>query len=82
MSPAQLLFGRPLRDAVPQHKSVYRITPRWRAQIREREKSMAEEKTRNKAYYDNQPTHKHHELIPGQTVACQNVKTGSGILRE
>ena len=86
LSPAQLLLGRSLRDAIPQPTSAYHVSPEWEANIRQRERAIAQEQLKSKEYHDRQPTRTYNELTVGQSVACQNVKNRkwdrTGIIKE
>ena len=74
LSPAQMLLGRSLRDSIPQPTSVYKVSSRWEAQLRARERSMAKEQLISKDYHDQQPTRNYNKLSAGQVVSCQSVR--------
>ena len=74
LSPAQLLLGRSLRDSVPQPSTAYKVSSRWEAQLRARERSIAKENIDSKVYHDRQPTKNYNNLTSGQVVSCQNVR--------
>ena len=73
-SPAQLLLGRQLKDCIPQPKTVYQISPHWQSFMRNREKTLAEDKLRSKTYHDNHQIKRYDPLTVGQHVACQNMR--------
>ena len=73
-SPAELALGRELRDTLPLPTERYRINPHWAYTLRERERTMSERNAKIKAKHDVN-SHIHPELVVGDEVLCQNVKT-------
>ena len=70
-SPAQLLFGRSLRDSIPQSLSSHMVSQHWNSYLRQREKEMHDNLNKLKKYHDKNV--KEHEVLPvGTTVVCQN----------
>ena len=70
LSPAQILFHRQLRDAIPTHRSQYHLHKDWVIAAEEREQLYAK---RNKAMVDNynQHTRPLRELSIGTEVLIQ-----------
>ena len=73
-SPAELALGRPIRDTLPLPKSRYCIHPDWALHLQERELAMAANQQATKQQYD-QTAKGLKELVVGDRVACQNVRT-------
>ena len=73
-SPAELALGRPIRDTLPLPKSRYCIHPDWALHLQERELAMAANQQATKQQYD-QTAKGLKELVVGDIVACQNVRT-------
>ena len=73
-SPAELALGRELRDTLPLPTERYKINPHWAFTLRERERTMSERNAKTKAKHDLN-SHTHPELVVGDEVLCQNVKT-------
>ena len=70
-SPAQLLFGRSLRDNIPQPLTSHMVNQHWTSYLRQREKDLHESNRKIKEYHDRNV--KEHETLPvGTTVVCQN----------
>ena len=71
LSPAQLLYGRTLRDSLPTLEEAQRIRPEWRLLAEEREQALAKRHIRNIEHYDE-----HVKTLPplhiGDTVFIQN----------
>lgn len=74
-SPAQLLYGRVLRDHLPSIPDALRIRPEWQLLAEDREKALAKRHLRDMERY-NEHTRSLPELSIGDTVAVQN-QTGS-----
>ena len=71
MSPAQLLFGRPLADFLPMNPKAYSLHPHWVEQLKLREKAVAASQERTKQQY-NRTAHPLKPLKVGQRVVIQN----------
>jgi hypothetical protein len=75
VSPAQLLYGRTLRDHLPSLPDVLRIRPQWQLLAEDRERALAKRHLSDIEKY-NEHTKPLSELSMGQNVAVQN-QTGS-----
>ena len=71
LSPAQVVFGHPLRSLVPARRSSFQ--PRWTLAMEARDRQAALE-TGSKAYYD-QHAHPLRPLTMGESVRVQNAGT-------
>ena len=71
MSPAQLLFGRPLADFLPANPSAYNLHPHWIEQSNQRLKSLKHTHHQLTTRY-NSTAHTLKPLSTGQHVAIQN----------
>ncbi|MPC92792.1 hypothetical protein E2C01_087900 [Portunus trituberculatus] len=74
-SPAQLLTGCQLRDAIPVDASLYKVSEQWAWQLRERERAMARLGD-IAALRHNQTAHNLKPLVPGQRTRIQNSGNG------
>ena len=74
-SPAQLLTGRQLRDAIPAEKSQYLVKEQWGRTLRERERTMTRTAT-NASLRHDQRAHSLTPLTPGQRARVQNPVNG------
>ena len=74
-SPAQLLTGRQLRDAVPVESSRYLINDRWGRTLRDRERNMTNTAARSSQRHDTR-AHALGPLEPGLRVCMQNPANG------
>ncbi|KAK8376379.1 hypothetical protein O3P69_009792 [Scylla paramamosain] len=74
-SPAQLLTGRQLRDAIPVDTSLYEVSERWAWLLRERERALFRSGD-NAASRHNQSAHNLEPLTPGQRTHIQNPSSG------
>ena len=83
MSPAYMLFGRPLRDALPSRPNTSALEGRpgslW-SEIRQRREIASARKNVKSAEFYNKHKHPLPPLIVGDTVSIQN-KSGSHPLR-
>ena len=64
-----------MKDLLPQPKESYFISSQWQSFIRNREKSLAQDKLHSKTYYDSHQVKNHDPLTVGQQVACQNTRS-------
>ena len=89
-SPAQLLYGRVLRDHLPCPKELLLIRPEWKQALHDREIALAKRNVRNAQSYNLRKAARHlPQLHVGDCVLVQN-QTGShptrwdktGIIRE
>lgn len=71
LSPAQLLFGRNLRDSLPLQKQQALIRPEWRLLADDREKALAKRNLRAQERY-NKHAKELVELAVGDQVQVQN----------
>ena len=78
-SPAQLLYGRHLRDHLPSFADALRIRPEWLMVAEDRERALAQRHVRMIEQY-NTHTHSLPDLCIGDTVMVQN-QTGNNPLR-
>ncbi|KAK8394234.1 hypothetical protein O3P69_006432 [Scylla paramamosain] len=74
-SPAQLLTGRQLRDAIPVDTSLYEVSEWWAWFLRERERALVRSGD-NAASRHNQSAHNLEPLTPGQRTHIQNPSSG------
>lgn len=74
-SPAQLLTGRQLRDAIPVEGSRYLIDEQWGRALRARERAMIHTAVTSSLRHD-QRAHQLTPLGPGQRVRIQNPSSG------
>ena len=89
-SPAELLYGRPLRDHLPHPVDMAKIRPEWLAVASDRELALAKRNTRNAtAFNERNRTKDLPSLCSGDIVAVQNQSGPSpgrwdrtGIVRE
>ena len=72
-SPAQVLFGRRLRTAVPAHRRAF--TPEWQAADEECDAKLSAERERNEWYY-NRSSRALPPLRIGTAVRIQDHETG------
>jgi len=73
LSPAILLFGRPLQDKIPAHKSAFKVD--WFKEMKSYDRKMAESKIRMERYYNRGKV----ELPPlkvSDPVVIQNNRSG------
>ena len=70
LSPAQILFHRQLRDALPSHPTHYQLHPEWLAAAQTREETFHKKHHTIAAQY-NQKTHQLPVLSPGTFVLIQ-----------
>ena len=71
LSPAQLLYGRTLRDCIPTMAEANKVRPEWRMVADDRERALAKRNIINIERY-NQHTRSLPELHVGDAVAVQN----------
>lgn len=71
LSPAQLLYGRRLRDLLPSLSAAHRLRPEWQLLAHDREVALAKRHLRNVERFNEHATSL-PELPIGQTVAVQN----------
>ncbi len=71
LSPAQLLYGRNMKDCLPTLEEAMRIRPEWRMVAEDREKALAKRNVRNMEMY-NVHTKELPPLDIGDEVAVQN----------
>ncbi|XP_045130529.1 uncharacterized protein K02A2.6-like [Portunus trituberculatus] len=74
-SPAQLLTGRQLRDAIPVESSRYFISEQWGRTLRDRERAMIDTSVNSSIRHD-QHAHSLTPLRPGQRARIQNPSSG------
>ena len=74
LSPAQLLFGRPLADFLPVNPRSYQLHPYWRREINKHQTSRAKHHTELATRY-NRGTRNLPPLSTGQTVSLQSPTT-------
>ncbi|KAK8385305.1 hypothetical protein O3P69_012261 [Scylla paramamosain] len=74
-SPAQLLTGRQLRDAIPVESSRYLINEQWGRTLRDRERAMIQTSVNSSIRHDQQ-AHSLTPLRPGQRARIQNPSSG------
>ncbi|KAG0726346.1 hypothetical protein GWK47_036811 [Chionoecetes opilio] len=77
-SPAQLITGRQLRDAIPVDASLYEVSERWAWLLRERERAMARSGDSAASRHD-QTAHNLEPLTPGLRTASKTPAVGAGI---
>jgi hypothetical protein len=71
LSPAQLLYGRALRDYLPSLAEANKIRPEWQMVAEDRERALAKRNNVNAERY-NEHTKLLQELVLGDHVAVQN----------
>ncbi|MEL6805024.1 MAG: transposase family protein, partial [Bacteroidota bacterium] len=71
MSPAQLLFGRPLADFLPVNPNAYCLHPHWRQQTMRAQQQRSSHHNNIKQHY-NRGTRHLSPLVTGQQVVIQN----------
>ena len=71
LSPAQLLYGRALRDCIPTLAEAHKIRPEWRMVADDRERALAKRNLISMERF-NEHTKELPELIVGDHVAVQN----------
>ena len=71
LSPAQLLYGRTLRDCIPTMAEANKVRPEWRMVAEDRERALAKRNIVNMERY-NEHTRYLPELHVGDAVAVQN----------
>ena len=71
LSPAQILYGRALRDCIPTSPEAIKIRPEWRMIAEDRERSLAQRNIINMERY-NEHTKSLPALKAGDIVAVQN----------
>ena len=72
-SPAELLYGRPIRDHLPDPNVMADISPGWKSVLQDRELALAKRHVRNKEEFDcRKRTHILPALSPGDCVVIQN----------
>ena len=71
MSPAQLIFGRPLADFLPSHPAAYTLHPHWSDQIDRRQRCLQDQQDNQTQRY-NFGTRPLPLLDVGQHVVIQN----------
>ncbi|KAG0723273.1 hypothetical protein GWK47_042967 [Chionoecetes opilio] len=74
-SPAQLITGRQLRDAIPVDTSLYEVSERWAWLLRERERAMARSGDSAASRHD-QTAHNLEPLTPGLRTRILNPGSG------
>ncbi|KAG0725943.1 hypothetical protein GWK47_037600 [Chionoecetes opilio] len=74
-SPAQLITGRQLRDAIPVDTSLYEVSERWAWLLRERERAMARSGD-SAASRMTQTAHNLEPLTPGLRTRILNPGSG------
>lgn len=83
LSPAMLLYGRPVQDALPAHKSMF--SHEWHQRIADADRKFAERRDKLTSYY-NRGTKELPPLTVGTPVAIQNRQNGRwdryGIIQE
>ena len=72
-SPAQLLFGRSLRDNIPQPLTSHIVNQHWTSYLRQREKDLHESNRKIKEYHDRNV--KEHETLPVGTTVVMSEHT-------
>ena len=73
-SPAQLLFGRSLRDNLPQRLADLNVNHHWTSTLRQRERDMSKNMEKSKAHHDKIHMKDHDALSLGTAVVCQNTQ--------
>ena len=71
LSPAQLLYGRTLKDCLPSMAEANKVRPEWRMVADDREKALAKRNIMNIERY-NEHTRVLPELSVGDNVSVQN----------
>ena len=71
LSPAQLLFGNPLKDFLPAHPSYYNLHPKW-LELRHLHSTNIRERTEHVRKHYNSTAHNLKPLAVGQQVFVQN----------
>ena len=72
-SPAELLYGRPIRDHLPTPNMMADISQGWQSLLLDREIALAKRHVRNKESFDyRKRTHVLPALSPGDYVVIQN----------
>ena len=71
LSPAQVIFGRPIREFLPIIPMKYRPRPEWRLTMEQRELALARRHTRQEKLL-TEHTRKLPALKPGDVVMVQN----------
>ena len=71
MSPAQVLFGRHLKDVLPIHPDKLKLNPEWHKMLQQREVALARRHVRRGGELEEH-TRKLQPLNLGKTVAVQN----------
>ncbi|KAG0725526.1 hypothetical protein GWK47_038453 [Chionoecetes opilio] len=74
-SPAQLITGRQLRDAIPVDASLYEVSERWAWLLRERERAMARSGDSAASRHD-QTAYNLEPLTPGLRTRILNPGSG------
>ncbi|KAG0726007.1 Transposon Ty3-I Gag-Pol polyprotein [Chionoecetes opilio] len=74
-SPAQLITGRQLRDAIPVDASLYEVSKRWAWLLRERERAIARSGDSAASRHD-QTAHNLEPLTPGLRTRILNPGSG------
>ncbi len=74
MSPAQLLFGRPLADFLPANPSAYKLHPYWDEQVKQAQRQRSARHSKVEQRY-NFGTKSLLPLTIGQQVILQNPST-------
>ena len=74
-SPAMLLTGRQLRDAIPVASSLYQFSDLWAGALRQRQRDIVRLNEKSTTRYDAH-THDLAPLQPGQTTRIQNPVSG------
>ena len=71
LSPAQLLFGNPLKDFLPAHPSYYTLHPKW-LELRHYHSTNIRKRTENVRKHYDSTAHNLKPLTTGQQVFVQN----------
>ena len=71
LSPAQMLFGRPIKDFLPNLLQTTTVSPQWREIREQRELAMAKRHVRHQQHHDTH-TKELQPLVLGDTVLIQN----------
>ena len=71
MSPAEVLFGRRLKDLLPIHPEKLRLNPEWHKMLQQREVALAHRHVKRGGELEEH-TRKLRPLNLGETVAVQN----------
>ena len=74
LSPAQLLYGCPIRDHLPGPNNMANIHPEWLHMARDRETALSKRNIRNAETFNT--LHGARDLVPlcsGDVVAVQNM---------